>query len=57
MNTSTGEVQDLRQQMVRAIASVMGWYDLTHSASELYAYMFFEDGSVPSSGVNLSATP
>ncbi|QSO46505.1 GbsR/MarR family transcriptional regulator [Alicyclobacillus mengziensis] len=43
MITTTGEVQDLRQQMVHAIASVMGWYDLTHSASELYAYMFFED--------------
>ena len=41
--TTTGEVQELRQKMIDAIASVMGWYDLTHSASELYAYMFFED--------------
>lgn len=37
------EVQVLRQKMMHAISSIMDWYNLTHSASELYALMFFED--------------
>lgn len=37
------EVQTLRKKMIVAIASIMDWYNLTPSASELYAYMFFED--------------
>lgn len=37
------EVQRLRQKMTDAISSIMDWYNLTPSASELYALMFFED--------------
>lgn len=37
------ELQVLRQKMMHAISSIMDWYNLTPSAGELYALMFFED--------------
>jgi len=37
------EVELLRQKMILAISKIMDWYNLTPSASELYALMFFED--------------
>ncbi|QQE79821.1 GbsR/MarR family transcriptional regulator [Alicyclobacillus sp. SO9] len=44
MTTASNEdISRLRKKLENAIASIMDWYNLTHSASELYSYMFFED--------------
>lgn len=40
---NSDEVRILRQKMMAALSSIMDWYNLTPSASRLYAYMFFED--------------
>lgn len=42
-NPRQDEVDTLRQEMIQAIASVMDWYNVTRSAGELYALMYFED--------------